>query len=111
MTSKKEFSHKNSLLKFKIQDVPGQLDPAFESDAIWTEISTVLFVIDSQDDYIDALSKLFLTITKGNKHNPNINYEVFIHKVNLYCLMVLVGRSMVCQMITRLRRKEMFNSG
>lgn len=35
-----------------------------------------------QDDYIDALMKLNLTVTRAYKVNPNIRFEVFIHKVD-----------------------------
>ncbi|KAI3656905.1 hypothetical protein MP638_007348, partial [Amoeboaphelidium occidentale] len=82
----KEFTHTNSLIKFDIVDVPGQVDffndPTFDSESLLKGISSVLFVIDSQDDYMDALSKLFMTIVKGYNYNPRINYEVFIHKVD-----------------------------
>lgn len=36
----------------------------------------------SQDDYIEALHKLNLTVTKAYKVNPKIIFEVFIHKVD-----------------------------
>ncbi|KAG7282430.1 hypothetical protein CRUP_018147 [Coryphaenoides rupestris] len=42
----------------------------------------LIFVIDSQDDYIEALSRLHLTVTRAYKVNPDINFEVFIHKVD-----------------------------
>jgi hypothetical protein len=35
-----------------------------------------------QDDYMEALNKLNLTVTKAYKVNPNIKFEVFIHKVD-----------------------------
>lgn len=35
-----------------------------------------------QDDYIEALNKLNLTVTKACKINSNIKFEVFIHKVD-----------------------------
>lgn len=35
-----------------------------------------------QDDYVEALSRLHLTVTRAYKVNPNINFEVFIHKVD-----------------------------
>lgn len=41
-----------------------------------------MFVIDAQDDYIDALAKLNLTVKKAYKVNPKIKFEVFIHKVD-----------------------------
>ncbi|KAI4469713.1 hypothetical protein MML48_1g14569 [Holotrichia oblita] len=37
---------------------------------------------ESKDDYIEALHKLNLTVTKAYKVNPKIIFEVFIHKVD-----------------------------
>ena len=40
-------------------------------------------MLDAQDDpYTDALQKLHETIIRANKYNPNIFFEVFIHKVD-----------------------------
>ena len=35
-----------------------------------------------QDDYNEALNRLHQTVTKTYKVNPNIKFEVFIHKVD-----------------------------
>uniref|UniRef100_A0A674MZU7 Ras-related GTP-binding protein n=1 Tax=Takifugu rubripes TaxID=31033 RepID=A0A674MZU7_TAKRU len=34
------------------------------------------------DDYVEAVSRLHLTVTRAYKVNTNINFEVFIHKVD-----------------------------
>lgn len=41
-----------------------------------------LFSPSWQDDYVEALSRLHLTVTRAYKVNPDINFEVFIHKVD-----------------------------
>lgn len=41
-----------------------------------------LSLLNLQDDYMEALNKLNLTVTKAYKINPNIKFEVFIHKVD-----------------------------
>lgn len=41
-----------------------------------------MFVIDAQDDYLEALTKLNQTVTKAYKVNSRIKFEVFIHKVD-----------------------------
>lgn len=41
-----------------------------------------MFVIDAQDDYLEALTKLNQTVTKAYKVNQRIKFEVFIHKVD-----------------------------
>ncbi|GBP29256.1 Ras-related GTP-binding protein D [Eumeta japonica] len=38
--------------------------------------------VQVHDDYMDALNKLQLTVTKAYKVNTNIKFEVFIHKVD-----------------------------
>lgn len=66
-------------------DFPGQIDffdPAFDSEMIFGGCGALVFVIDAQDDYIEALSKLHMTVTKAYKVNPSISFEVFIHKVD-----------------------------
>lgn len=36
----------------------------------------------SQDDYVEALGRLHLTVSRAYRVNPEINFEVFIHKVD-----------------------------
>lgn len=49
---------------------------------IFGDCGALVFVIDAQDDYLEALSKLNQTLTKAYKVNPRIKFEVFIHKVD-----------------------------
>eukprot|EP00732_Lithocolla_globosa_P000918 Lithocolla_globosa_v1_NODE_364_length_4292_cov_82.842577.p2 type:complete len:362 gc:universal NODE_364_length_4292_cov_82.842577:1119-34(-) len=75
----------SSFVQFQIWDFPGQIDffdPAFDSNMIFGGCGALVFVIDAQDDYFDALSKLHMTVTKAYKVNPYITFEVFIHKVD-----------------------------
>eukprot|EP00051_Salpingoeca_urceolata_P031965 m.13711 g.13711 ORF g.13711 m.13711 type:complete len:362 (+) comp4638_c0_seq1:182-1267(+) len=75
----------SSFVQFQIWDFPGQLDffdPAFDSEAIFGGAGALVFVIDSQDDYMEALTKLHQTVTSAYKVNPNMSFEVFIHKVD-----------------------------
>uniref|UniRef100_A0A4W3GE43 Ras-related GTP-binding protein n=1 Tax=Callorhinchus milii TaxID=7868 RepID=A0A4W3GE43_CALMI len=39
-------------------------------------------VVPWQDDYMEALARLHLTVSRAYKVNPEINFEVFIHKVD-----------------------------
>ena len=75
----------SSFVQFQIWDFPGQIDffdPAFDSEMIFGGCGALVFVIDAQDEYMEALSKLYVTVTKAYKVNPNITFEVFIHKVD-----------------------------
>lgn len=74
-----------SFVQFFIWDFPGQIDffdPTFDCEMIFGDCGALVFVIDAQDDYIDALAKLNLTVKKAYKVNPKIKFEVFIHKVD-----------------------------
>merc|ERR1719295_1885774 len=75
----------SSFVQFYIWDFPGQIDffdTTFDTDQIFGGCGALVFVIDAQDDYLDALSKLNTTVTKAHSVNPKIKFEVFIHKVD-----------------------------
>uniref|UniRef100_A0ACB8GCZ6 Uncharacterized protein n=1 Tax=Sphaerodactylus townsendi TaxID=933632 RepID=A0ACB8GCZ6_9SAUR len=73
------------LCSSQIWDFPGQIDffdPTFDYEMIFRGTGALIFVIDSQDDYMEALARLHLTVTRAYKVNPDINFEIFIHKVD-----------------------------
>lgn len=75
----------SSFVQFQIWDFPGQIDffdPAFDSEMIFKGCDALIFVIDSQDDYTEALAKLNKTVLKAYEINKLIKFEVFIHKVD-----------------------------
>lgn len=75
----------SSFVSFTIWDFPGQIDffePTFDSENIFGHCGAIVFVIDAQDDYMEALAKLHATVTKAYRVNPEIKFEVFIHKVD-----------------------------
>ncbi len=72
-------------MDFQVWDLPGQvdfLDPSFDLDAIFGEIGALIWVIDAQDEYLEAINRLNSTILNLQPAYPNINIEVFIHKVD-----------------------------
>ncbi|CAG0887241.1 unnamed protein product [Darwinula stevensoni] len=81
----KEDVSNSSFVQFQIWDFPGQIDffdPTFDSDMIFGGCGALVFVIDAQDDYMEALNRLHQTVTRAYKVNPSIRFEVFIHKVD-----------------------------
>lgn len=75
----------SSFVQFQIWDFPGQIDffdPTFDLEMIFGGCGALIFVIDAQDDYMDALAKLHMTVSRAYKVNPLIKFEVFIHKVD-----------------------------
>lgn len=75
-------------MDFQVWDFPGQIDifdnPNFTFDmyAIFGEIGALIWVIDAQDDYLEAVARLNATILHLQRSYPHINIEVFIHKVD-----------------------------
>jgi Ras-related GTP-binding protein C/D len=72
-------------MDFQVWDLPGHLDyfdPAFDTDNIFEEIGALIWVIDAQDEYLDAIQRLNMTILNLQQSYPNINIEVFVHKVD-----------------------------
>ncbi|KAK7575918.1 hypothetical protein V9T40_012204 [Parthenolecanium corni] len=81
----KENIRNSAFVDFELWDLPGQtdfFDPNSDADIMFGLRGSLIFVIDAQDDYIEALNKLHSTVTKAYKINPNIKFEVFIHKID-----------------------------
>jgi Ras-related GTP-binding protein C/D len=75
----------HSFMDFQIWDFPGQIDyfdPTFDTNQIFSEIGALVWVIDAQDDYSDSLTRLTTTIMNLQLHFPQVNVEVFIHKID-----------------------------
>ncbi|KAG5439499.1 hypothetical protein PCANB_002073 [Pneumocystis canis] len=76
----------NLFINFQIWDFPGQIDfsdSEFDPDTIFNQAGALIFIIDSQAPIYFSLTKLHSTITKALSINPNMNIEVFIHKVDV----------------------------
>ncbi|KAI8977097.1 Gtr1/RagA G protein conserved region-domain-containing protein, partial [Mycotypha africana] len=75
-----------SFIDFQIWDFPGQLDfleeTALDPQDIFSKVGALIFVIDAQDDYNEAMHRLFTTVTTAYRVNSNISFEVLIHKVD-----------------------------
>ncbi|KAI1916439.1 GTP-binding protein gtr2 [Ophidiomyces ophidiicola] len=75
----------HSFMDFQIWDFPGQLEylePSFDLEEIFSNLGALVWVIDAQDDYYDAVARLNRTILMIQQYYPHINVEVFIHKVD-----------------------------
>ena len=72
-------------MDFQVWDFPGQLDyfdPTFDDTDIFAEIGALVWVIDAQDDYSDSLARLTTTILNLQTTFPQVNVEVFVHKID-----------------------------
>jgi len=75
----------SSFVQFQVWDFPGQLnflDSAFDSEAMFSQCGALVYVVDSQDDTHESLTRLHKTIVAAYRDNPKINFEIFIHKVD-----------------------------
>ncbi|KAN0063454.1 GTP-binding protein gtr2 [Thecaphora frezii] len=65
---------------------PSNAAPAASSPDLlaWTDVSALIFVIDAQDDYFEALAKLHTLILSAFAQNQTIDFHVFIHKIDGY---------------------------
>ncbi|KAF2157602.1 ras-related GTP-binding protein-like protein C [Myriangium duriaei CBS 260.36] len=72
-----------SFMNFHVVELPGHFDYLkLESDDVFRDKGAVIWVMDAQDQYLDALNHLLDTITYLAQHWPAINVEVFVHKVD-----------------------------
>ncbi|KAI9330346.1 ras-related GTP binding C, isoform CRA_a [Zopfochytrium polystomum] len=74
-----------SFVDFQIWDFPAHsdmFDLPFDIDEVFRNTAAIVFVVDAQNDYYEALKRVQATVAKANRVNENIHYEVFIHKVD-----------------------------
>jgi Ras-related GTP-binding protein C/D len=75
----------SSFVQFEVWDFPGHVDTS--SDAVKPESTyggcgALVWVIDAQDDHAEAIARLQATIVTAHRINPNIVFEVFVHKID-----------------------------
>lgn len=84
-TSKPTTEHYSSLIDLAVMELPGQLnyfEPSYDSEQLFKNVGALVYVIDSQDEYLNALTNLVMIIEYAYKVNPSIHIEVLIHKVD-----------------------------
>lgn len=84
-TSKPTTEHYSSLIDLSVMELPGQLnyfEPTYDSENLFKSVGALVYVIDSQDEYLNALTNLAMIIEYAYKVNPKIHFEVLIHKVD-----------------------------
>lgn len=67
---------------FEVLDFPGNANFNDINQEIFTGCGAMVFVVDAQDDFSEALQRLYILVVAAHKTNPNISFEVFIHKVD-----------------------------
>ena len=72
-------------MDFQVWDLPGQidyLDPSFDAESIFNGVGSMIWVLDAQDNYMEAIGRLTETIVHLQQFFPEIKYSVFIHKID-----------------------------
>ena len=74
----------SSILDFQVWDFPAQIDfhDITDIDAIFAPVGAIIFIIDAQDEYFDAIERLITTIIFVQQTYPSIHVEVFVHKID-----------------------------
>lgn len=84
-TSKPTSEQFSLLIDLSVMELPGQLnyfEPNYDSERLFSSVGALVYVIDSQDEYLNALTNLSIIIEFAYKVNPKINIEVLIHKID-----------------------------
>ena len=84
-TANPSVEHFSTLIDLSVMELPGQLnyfEPSYDSERLFKNIGALVYVIDSQDEYMNAITNLAIIIEYAYKVNPKINIEVLIHKVD-----------------------------
>ncbi len=79
----------NSIMQFQLLDFPGGFEffdkrNKIQPQTLFNRPGALVFVIDAQDEesYRDAVDYFMLVATTAHKVNPQITYEILIHKVD-----------------------------
>lgn len=86
-TSKPITENFKSLIDLSVMELPGQLNyfdasNMYDSEKLFSSVGALVYVIDSQDEYLNALTNLSMIIEYAYKVNPDIHIEVLIHKID-----------------------------
>ncbi|CAH2352574.1 GTP-binding protein Gtr2p [[Candida] railenensis] len=84
-TSKPTTEQFSSLIDLSVMELPGQLnyfEPNVDSERLFSSVGALVYVIDSQDEYLNALTNLSMIIEFAYSVNPKIHIEVLIHKID-----------------------------
>ncbi|KAM3163377.1 GTP-binding protein [Lachancea thermotolerans] len=84
-TSNPTMEHFSTLIDLAVMELPGQLnyfEPNYDSERLFKSVGALVYVIDSQDEYMNALTNFAIIVEYAYKVNPDINIEVLIHKVD-----------------------------
>jgi Ras-related GTP-binding protein C/D len=73
------------LIDLLVMELPGQLnyfEPTIDSERLFLSVGALVYVIDLQDEYLNALTNLLMIIEFAYLVNPQIHIEVLIHKID-----------------------------
>lgn len=72
-------------MQFESAEIPTQipvLSPEYDHAPIFSRAGAVVWIIDSQDEYLTSINELLRTAIFLTENYPRVNLEVFIHKTD-----------------------------
>jgi Ras-related GTP-binding protein C/D len=72
-------------MQFESAEIPTQipvLSPDYDHAPIFSTAGAVVWIIDSQDEYLTSINELLRTAVFLTENYPRVNLEVFIHKTD-----------------------------
>ncbi|OWB56587.1 hypothetical protein B5S28_g2494 [[Candida] boidinii] len=85
-TSKPTMETFKSLIDIGVMELPGQLnlfEPSlYDSQNLFASVGALVYVIDSQDEYLSAIQNLAVIVSYAYSVNPDIQIGVLIHKID-----------------------------
>ena len=72
-------------MNFDSAELPTQLpvlSPDYDHASIFTNIGAVIWIVDSQDEYLSSINELLRVAVFLAENYPRVNLEVFIHKID-----------------------------
>jgi Ras-related GTP-binding protein C/D len=72
----------SDVIRFEVWDIPGHYELDQLDDALFASYGALVFVIDAQGELSDALKHFVQVVHKAHCVNPDLRFEVFLHKID-----------------------------
>lgn len=100
----------NPYLQFNIRDFPGSLDIAKlspQEEKYFKSCAALIYVIDAQDEpFEDHVTNMIQFFQTAHSMNPNISFEVLIHKIDGGNFTSEESRNTIQHHISNMKREE-----
>jgi Ras-related GTP-binding protein C/D len=84
-TTRIETANLQSFVAIETAELPASFNvnsPDFDHHVIFSNVGSIVWVLDIQDEYLSSISALIETAVFLAEHHPRVNFDVFIHKID-----------------------------